>query len=560
MFPTPLKARSALCALAVIVVAVACLAAGLAADHAHLIAHHVAVHGPALALFAEGAVLVTKDRQANEYRSRANALLQEILDAKDLTLDDLKKKEDGAQVLLRKAQIAAGMTADEEVKRRGGDNHTALTRVGTPETRASDGELDLDGDVPDRIVTRMADGRKRILKRGAAKQEFVRQLVEKNFDGTYDYVQALTNPNARAMCTKEQVEAINKIIAITRGMVGPSSDNKYTEFLIPGMQDIMTRTIVGTTGDASGASNLLPLQQVPEIFHYDIQQIGLLQSARRYTVNGRTLRIPIALQTGVANTRPNAGIANISIVGEASTKPTAEPAFGQQLLTVYKYAAISQFGDETLADDFTGDLQPVVTSLVGGQILNRINEDITISGTNTSMPMGALNTANPSLLTVTRQTANTVTTQDVFKMYSRHTHGPQSFWLCSRRVVEALFALVLPAGSTGTSILSFLPDLRGVPQMRILGIPVFVTDLLQVSLGTQGDFNLVNPEFYALAMRRELTIESSIHAAFSQDVTTYRMLARAGGIAIPDGTYAYASSGTSSGVKVDPHSPFTQLV
>jgi hypothetical protein len=53
-----------------------------------------------------------------------------------------------------------------------------------------------------------------------------------------------------------------------------------------------------------------------------------------------------------------------------------------------------------------------------------------------------------------------------------------------------------------------------------------------------------------------LTVESSIHVKFVQDITTYRFLARGGGIPIPTSTYAYK---TSAGVKVDPHSPFVVL-
>jgi len=83
-----------------------------------------------------------------------------------------------------------------------------------------------------------------------------------------------------------------------------------------------------------------------------------------------------------------------------------------------------------------------------------------------------------------------------------------------------------------------------------------VTDLLP-TLGTEGDVALVNGDFYAMGLRQALTVESSIHFAFSSDVTTYRFVARAGGLPIPTSTYAYKVDG--SGNKVDVHSPFVVL-
>ena len=301
------------------------------------------------------------------------------------------------------------------------------------------------------------------------------------------------------------------------------------------------------------------MQQEPSIFEVKNLQDGMLQRARRYAARGRTLRIPYLQQTNANVSRPMAGIADIQIVGEGSSIPVAEPAFGQRLITVYKYAAISQFGDETLADDFTGDLQPAVTAAVGGQLLNRINEDVTFDGTGTAMSLAAFNSNNTAVLYVIRQTGGTITTQDIFAMYASHTWGPESVWFCSRRTVEPLFGLVLTTGSTVTPLVTFLPDLRGQPIMRLLGTPVIVTDLLPTK-GSTGDLCLGNPEFYAVAMRQDLTVDSSIHYAFANDLTTYRFIGRAGGIPIPTGYYSYKSTvvGTS-GTQIDPHSPFVVL-
>jgi HK97 family phage major capsid protein len=131
---------------------------------------------------------------------------------------------------------------------------------------------------------------------------------------------------------------------------------------------------------------------------------------------------------------------------------------------------------------------------------------------------------------------------DAFKMYERHTVGPRSVWMVSRRVLAQLFALQ----ATNNTMVTWISNLRDTPQMLLLGLPVIVTDLLN-TLGSRADVALVNGDFYAMGLRQALIV---------QDITTYRFLARGGGIPIPTSTYAYK---TVAGVKVDAHSPFVVL-
>ena len=442
--------------------------------------------------------LVSKSRQAAQLREQAHKIRHDLVDAtKSYSAEEVEKMTSDIRSLEMRAQAAAEFTPDAEVSRQGGDSE--LVRVDT-----------------------QAAPRTEFAGMGDAMQQ-VRSVVVNAFPNLGSYVRAAT----RGPANQSEAAALKQI-------------------------DTMTRTITGST---NGGEFLLPLTQVPEIFSIDNQQPGLFQVARRYNVPGRSLRIPYLVQdegTTVLN-RPMAGkIANVSIVGEGSTKPTREPTFGQRLLTMYKYAAITQFGDELLGDDFTGELPAEVTAAVGGQIVNKINEDITIDGGGTTEPIGALNAANTSLLAVNRASAGTFTAADAFSMYEKHTHGPNSVWMISRRVLSKLFALQ----QTNNTMVTWLANLRDKPQMLLLGLPVIVTDLLP-ALGTKGDVALVNGDFYAMGLRQALTVESSIHVAFVQDVTTYRYVARAGGIPLPTSTYAYKVDG--SGNKVDPHSPFVVL-
>jgi HK97 family phage major capsid protein len=317
-----------------------------------------------------------------------------------------------------------------------------------------------------------------------------------------------------------------------------------------------SRAIVGTASDASGGEFLLPLQQTGLNPGVDVVQPGILSIARRYPVAGRTLRIPQAVQTNATSlTRPLSGISAVAIIGEGSSITEATPAFEQKLLTVYKYAAYTEMSMEMLADDFTGQLSPEVQRLVGGDLLNSMNDHMTISGSGSSQPLGALHTsANAALIKVVRAGASAIAVADVFGMYAKFTMtggAGNMRWYVNRTALPQLLALQLTSGS----LVTFLPSLNGAPVMSLLGIPVEVCDMMAV-LGTESDLALVNGAFYAAAIRQELTVESSIHFKFQTGVTAFRFIGRAGGIPLPSSTFAYKAAAST---KIAPHSPFVVL-
>lgn len=441
-----------------------------------------------------------KSRKANEFKAQANAIRAELLDeSKQLTKDEVQQKQDAIQALELRATAIAGFTPEEEIERQGGDE---LVRAASPEADAEPEVVQYDDLVKD---------------------------VRKAFGGPNNYLLALAkrgSPDARPWNAKQQATH-RKIAAFQK------------------------RTIIGDANDASGGEFLLPLQQVASIFTAEIEQPGLLERARQYPVSGRTLRIPLLDQYDAANTRPMAGIAAVTIVGEGGEKPVKEPQFIQRLLTVYKWAAYTEFGDEILADDMTGDAAPTVTRAVGGQVVNEINGYVTVDGSGTSQPLGALHANNAALYTVNRDTSMQIKPADIFEMDARHVEGPGSFWLAHVSTKPQLYAMTLNAGS----MVTWISDLRSRPIPMLMGKPVIFTHLTSL-LGVAGDLSLINPAFYAVAMRQALTVESSIHYKFRNDITAYRFFARAGGIPIPTGTYSYKSSGSAKTYEV---SPFVRL-
>lgn len=450
-------------------------------------------------------MLTSKNRQAQELRAQAEQMRAKLADPSvTLTTDEVNSALEGIRSLEIRANAVAEFTPDAEVARQGGTDGM-VHRVDAPEASANGENRSLASrTVPDELRAMAAEART-------------------VFGDVRGFLHAVTGRN------KQLTEAQSRFVEKNR---------------------LLTRTI---TGDTNGGEFLLPLTQVQEIFSLANVQYGIMQTSRIYNVPGRSLRIPYLIQDEGTNTlnRPMAGkIANVSIVGEGATKPVREPSFGQRLLNVYKWAAITQVSDELMGDDFTGELPAEFTNAVGQQTMNAINEYCTIDGTGSGEPTGALY-AGAWNIEVARATANTIAAADVFKMYQSHTHGTRSFWLASRRTMAQLFALQ----TTNNTMVTFLQNLNDAPTMMLLGLPVRFTDLLP-TLGQRADLALINPDFYAMAMRQALTVESSRDYAFVNDLTTYRFVARAGGIPINTGTYAYKFQ---SGAKVDEHSPFVVL-
>lgn len=478
-----------------------------------LIAHpittlHGAVGGVGMLMANLPAVsLVSKDRAATELKAKAQAIRAELLDPdKTFSTDEVNTRMDAVRSLEARASAAAEFTADAEIGRSAATAGSQLVSEASPEGRT---ELPVRTPMNERM------------------RDFAVRAV-REFGDVKAFMEAASGRNA-------------KLSQAQRAMLQECGT--------------LTRAIVGTTGDISGGEYLLPLTQVATIFSLANVQQGILQRARVYNVPGRSLRIPYLIQDDIAASttlnRPMAGnIANVAIVGEGSTKPTRAPEFGQRQLDVYKYAAITQVSDELLADDFTGELPQEFINAVGQQTMNAINENVTNTGTGSSQPTGAFY-AGAWNIGVNRAVANQISPADCFQMYDRHTHGPKSCWFASRRTLQQLFAMSL----TSASLVTFLRDLNGPPTMMLLGYPIVLTDL-NPTLGSAGDLTLANPDFYAVALRQALTVESSRDFAFTQDLTTYRFVMRAGGLPINPGKYAYKYAGSAG---VDEHSPFVYL-
>jgi HK97 family phage major capsid protein len=460
-----------------------------------------------------------KRRDATEFEVRPQAIIDELRDpTKNFTVDEIHKRADEVKALKLRAQTLAGFTPEDEIDDQGGEDtlrEQNLLRRGTPEGRESPRDADQNG-VSRRRQTAFQ-----------ARQEELRQSITDAFGGMDSFMLAMSYKAEQPLDTRQQ-KVFDELMKFQK------------------------RTIVGTTGDASKAEVLLPLQQVESIFMVENAIEGIFSLARRYVMTGRSIRIPYLKQADGANTRPMAGIANVSYHNEGQEKELREPSYEQRVMEAYKVAAYAELGDEILVDDMTGQLQSSVSGSIGQQILNFGEEQATYDGRGEANDelLGAFHPNNPALYKVIREDANDFTFADAVEMLARHVYGSKSRWFMHTSVMPRLLRMNI----NGT-LVTFQKDISGRPGQQLLGIPVVYTDAAPV-LGNQSDVSLGNPDFYASAFRTALTIESSRHFKFRNDITALRMFARMAGIPIPDGTYSYKAAAST---KVYEKSPFVTL-
>jgi HK97 family phage major capsid protein len=158
-----------------------------------------------------------------------------------------------------------------------------------------------------------------------------------------------------------------------------------------------------------------------------------------------------------------------------------------------------------------------------------------VNGSGVAQPTGILN--SPALVSITKESgqSGTLLLQNLVKAVGR-LH-PRSYrnatWLVHPTCVPSLLAMTTTilnlagsenVGGSHSPAVTFAAD----GTMRIFGRPAVVTDAC-APLGTVGDCILADLSRYLIAIRREATLQTSIHANWQQDLFAMRLILRLNG-------------------------------
>ena len=150
-------------------------------------------------------------------------------------------------------------------------------------------------------------------------------------------------------------------------------------------------------------------------------------------------------------------------------------------------------------------------------------------GSGAGQPLGAFNSS--ALIEVSAeggQGADTIVYQNLTKMYARQLNKNNAVWLFNSDCVPQLMELTVAVG-TGGSVVKVMNEQNG--QFTIFGRPCYFTPHCK-TLGDAGDCGFFDFGAYALGMRKEMSIDKSIHAGWTKDLVSYRIIIRFDGMPV----------------------------
>lgn len=270
------------------------------------------------------------------------------------------------------------------------------------------------------------------------------------------------------------------------------------------------------SGTAAAGGNTVQTSFYNRLQAHMIEVSGVLMASPTVlnTDSGEILQIPKTTAHSTA-----------TIVGQGTTIPTSEPAFGQVSLSAYKYGELMQVARE-LVDDTSVDLEGYLAMQAGRAAGNAFGAHA-VAGTGTGQPTGLITAATVGVTGATA-VAGAFTADNLIDLYfsviAPYRNSPSCAWLMK----DATLATVRKfKGSDGQYI--WQPSYQVGSPDTILGKPVY-TDPFVPAVGLNNKSVVFGDMAqYFVRLVNGIRFERSDDFAFNSDLVTYRCLLRADG-------------------------------
>lgn len=278
---------------------------------------------------------------------------------------------------------------------------------------------------------------------------------------------------------------------------------------------------------------------VPEEFRnimimYDAEDTLVWGRSTVWPMNGEKIQFPKLNQNPDVQDAGFDNFAGVTFgwVEEGGEKPETEPTFGMVEMIVHELAGYTEITN-TLLDDSVLNLVNYLTRLFRAAWYWYTDKAF-IQGTGGKQPLGILN--DPSILSVFRQTADTIEVQDVLNMESRMpaVFDSNAVWFITKQGRAALRGQSVSSSSKELVLQEMYADLAKGYDMTILGKPAYLADGKIPALGSSGDLILGTWTWYYIGFRQDFSMDSSRHFKFRNNRTALRCSGRLDGqAAIP---------------------------
>lgn len=279
-------------------------------------------------------------------------------------------------------------------------------------------------------------------------------------------------------------------------------------------------------GDASDGGFL-----IPEEFRANLLQLALEASI----VRQRAMIIPMAtnrvtIPSVVVSSHASSLFGGVIIYrpAEGGQKTASKPAFGKVGLTLHKLVGLV-YGTDELLEDSPISLEPLLTQMFGAAIAYTEDEDF-LTGSGVNRALGAFSTANPCLISITKETgqqATTIVAENIVKMWAR-VYPPcrgKAVWIANPDCFPQLATMSLAVGTGGVPVWMPAGGLSASPFETLMGRPLIYSEKM-ATLGTAGDIAIGDFSQYLIGDKGGIKTASSIHLKFDYDETAFRFVMR----------------------------------
>jgi HK97 family phage major capsid protein len=272
---------------------------------------------------------------------------------------------------------------------------------------------------------------------------------------------------------------------------------------------------------------------VPKEFRNDLLSIegeDVIVRPRAYVqpMTTKTLEIPALDQSAAPTAGTNSGLyAGVTArwTEEGGTSTATDPKFRSLQLTAHELTGHTYASNALLADSAQG-LEALLKKLFGGAVL-WTTDYACLRGNGVGKPLGAIGAQNPAAISVARTGGgNSFELADAKAMKKRllRSSSKRAVWVMHPFIESDLIDLAL----SGTTQVTYMPNLTAAPPLSLLGIPVVFSDSMAAP-GSAGDVGLCDFSHYVIGDRQDLAISMSEHAAFTSGQIVWRFQYRMDG-------------------------------
>lgn len=280
-----------------------------------------------------------------------------------------------------------------------------------------------------------------------------------------------------------------------------------------------SKDLVESVGASGGF--LVPTEQRTELLQWTPELTLIRERATVIPMRRRTVRIPTLDQTSTTANQPHWwGGVLARWTEEAGEKTETEPTFRQIMLCAHKLVCYTEASDELLADSAIS-LEGFLGAAFNG-VISWYENYAFVNGTGAGQPLGVIPAG--ATITVARAGAGAIAIADVINMLESF-QGVNPIWLASRQALSNLMQL---SGPVGNLSYVFMPSARDAMPHNLFGYPLIFSEMCP-ALGNPGDLILADWSKYLIGDREQITVDSSKHYRFQNDLTAWRAVKRVDG-------------------------------